>query len=393
MLNPALPFRFNVAAHAVERTTRTHEIPEQIYSSENFYQSNDRFVYQKIGMKKITIVAGTTNRLLDVLIIELKKNQISIEIVQQSNFVTPNIFLAWTIQICLGILDFIKIIKSRSSITAYHFFGIRSLSSTAILAIIKLPYVIHFWGSDFFYWKNRNNFLLRFALRHAKQVTFANTTMLKDAKKTFGSGINYNLLRFGLEAIDLIDNHKNNEKHNEIRVIVGTNSQPGQQHLKIIDALEKITAADQDNILFIFPLNYGDTSNKELIKKRLLGTKIKYQIIENFLSGKDLAKFRINTNILIQTQKTDAMSGAMLESLYAGAKVITGSWLPYDDLRNRGIDWIEVDDISEITLQLPYLIRKSIDTKKNKIIISSMTRWSDLTPDWINCYSQQQGNE
>lgn len=104
------------------------------------------------------------------------------------------------------------------------------------------------------------------------------------------------------------------------------------------------------------------------------------------LGGQRLADFRLDTDILIQVQKTDAMSGAMLESLYAGAKIITGAWLPYGDLRSLGVDWVEVCEIEDIKYQLPKIINKEIDIQKNREIVAGMARWSNIIPSWENCY-------
>lgn len=337
-------------------------------------------------MTKVTIVAGTDNRLLDCLIENLSNKEIKITRIQQPILHNVHRLLIWPRLICLGLLDFLKITSSKPNVVAYHFFGPRSLLSAIWLQIIGTSYVIHFWGSDYQYWKKRNNLILRFCCQKAKFVTFANTQLQIEAKELLGAGIKFRTLRFGLEAIDLIDKHHSYIDAKKINVVVGTNAQPGQQHREIIDAISQISEASADNFFYIFPLNYGDQKNKEAVKEQLKQSKLRHEVIENYLLGKDLAKFRQETSILIQLQKTDAMSGAMLESLYAGAKVITGSWLPYDDLRTRGISWQEIENISDLIYTLPRITGAAIDHKKNKEIVASIARWKNLTPEWIDCY-------
>ena len=337
-------------------------------------------------MSKITIIAGTTNRLLDVLIEKLNKYGLIVERIQQNSFSQKSRAWTWINIAFYAFGDCIRALLSRPETVAYHFFGPRSLLSALGLVVFRVPYVIHFWGSDYFYWKSRNNFLLRYVCRNAKAVSFANSQMLVEARGVFGEKINFVMLRFGLEALELIDRSSVTKDTNEVRVVVGTNSAIGQQHLKIIEALERVDQNQSGEVVYVFPLNYGDKENKGAIIKRLRNSSINYSILEDYILGDDLAQFRICTDILIQVQKTDAMSGAMLESIYAGAKVITGAWLPYGDLRGLGIDWIEVNDVDEISSQLLKLIDKKIDQKKNKEIVAKIARWSDLTPSWLNCY-------
>ena len=45
---------------------------------------------------------------------------------------------------------------------------------------------------------------------------------------------------------------------------------------------------------------------------------------------------------------SDAFSGTMIEYLYAGAQVITGTWLPFGKLRRAGIDFTEVEDVLDL---------------------------------------------
>jgi len=46
---------------------------------------------------------------------------------------------------------------------------------------------------------------------------------------------------------------------------------------------------------------------------------------------------------------SDALSGTMLELLYASNIVITGTWLPYKTFINAGLKYHEVSDFSELS--------------------------------------------
>lgn len=336
----------------------------------------------------LAVIAGAKNRLLDVLIEKLESNRISVfKIEQQMPHLKWRISF-WIAHLVSAIVDFCEILKKKCSVVAFHYLTPRSVLLAFLLNAFNVKYVIHFWGSDYYYWEKRNNPLLRVVLRNAKYVTFANSQILDQAKCLWGIG-NCKVLRFGLEAIDLIDESKcGYRKNGLVRVVVGTNCHVNQQHLAIIDAIEKIPKRLIEDVVFVFPLNYGYPMNKRVVINRLSSASFKYEVVEKYMMGKELADFRLGTHVLIQVQKTDAMSGAMLETLYAGGKVLTGTWLPYYDLRNEGVDWFEVDTVSDITVALPLALLNEIDRRKNKEIVSRMAHWREQTPMWVECYTR-----
>lgn len=234
----------------------------------------------------LTVVAGTTNRLLDVLIAALIENGWRVARIQQLPIMQGSRLLIWTRHLTGAFSDLIKIFCKRSTV-AFHFYGVRSFAISVILSLIRWDYVIHFWGSDYFYWRSRSNFLLRYALRNAKCVTFANSEMLSDARSIFGEDINFELLRFGLEALDFIDARGDVERRKSdlIRVVVGTNSQINQQHEKIIYAIEELDRDLLDRCCFVFPLNYGDRNNRIRVIEKLSKSKFRYEVLDDYIGG------------------------------------------------------------------------------------------------------------
>lgn len=336
----------------------------------------------------LAIIAGAKNRLLDVLIEKLESNKISVFKIEQEMPPLKWRISFWIAHLVGAITDFCEILRKKRSVVAFHYLTPRSVLLAFLLKTFNVKYIIHFWGGDYYYWEKRDNPILRVVLRNAKYVTFANSQLLDQAKRLWDLR-NCKILRFGLEAIDLIDESKCNYRGDGlVRVVVGTNCHVNQQHLAIIDAIEKIPKSNIENVVFVFPLNYGYPMNKEVVINRLSLVSFKYEVIEKYMMGKELADFRLSTHLLIQVQKTDALSGAMLETLYAGGKVITGTWLPYSDLRNEGVDWFEVDNVDEITTVLPLALLNEIDRRKNKEIVSQIAHWREQTPMWVECYTK-----
>jgi len=170
-------------------------------------------------------------------------------------------------------------------------------------------------------------------------------------------------------------------------VVCGTNASPNQQLLEVIDVLDRWE--DCRSYRFIFPLAYGDINYREAVKSRLLCSRLNYQVNEKFMVGSELALFRLNADVLIQVQKNDFLSGAMLEHAYAGSKIITGSWLPYAQIRDRGISWFEVGSLQELPFSLALAVKNEVDVSRNKDIVAEIARWSEVILEWKAIYSHE----
>jgi hypothetical protein len=195
-----------------------------------------------------------------------------------------------------------------------------------------------------------------------------------------------------LDAIDALQEGQGSLRRQKRRraelktVVVGTNSQRAQQHAAIIQQLAGLPLEFRQQCRFIFPLNYGDRTNRLEVLRLLQSAPFEYEVLDRMIFGAELAEFRQSTDILIQIQRHDALSGAMLESLYAGACVITGRWLPYDDLRMAGVDWIEVESAAGVATALEEAFNRTVDSDRNKRVASSFGRWSLVAEEWLSHY-------
>lgn len=276
--------------------------------------------------------------------------------------------------------------KSRS-VLVFHYLSAQVLLSLPILVFIGKPIVLHFWGTDYAKFSRlRSVWLMRSILNRVSIVTFANQSSLDDFCKRYPK-VNVKKLTFGLESLDYIDqlSLKDSERPSRKPVVVcGTNASPNQQTLEVIDALDAWVGKKE--CYFIFPLAYGDDEYRDMVKKRLNQSMLNYETSEEFLTGRKLAEFRCGASVLVQVQKFDFLSGSMLEHIYAGTKVVTGSWLPYDQLRRSGIEWFEVGSIDQVPSAIAKAILSDINVPLNKQIVSSIARWDVVIKNWANVY-------
>jgi hypothetical protein len=166
-------------------------------------------------------------------------------------------------------------------------------------------------------------------------------------------------------------------------IVVGYNGSPNQQHFDIINSLSKYNWNDD---LFIFPFTYGGT---KLYRKKLeimINKKeLSYLFIDDYLSNEKIAALRVISDVLVQLQTTDALSASTQEHLYAGSRVIVGSWLPYSFLRDNGVIYETVDSVDEIGEYLNKTITNKISKYKknhNNKIIRNLSSWDET----INCW-------
>lgn len=262
--------------------------------------------------------------------------------------------------------------------------------------------LLTFWGSDFYSAnpKTRNN--LGNLIKLADGVTFTNSKMANEVREYYKpASFKTYICKFGLIPLEKLKelNDKGrsieilNLPDDKIIITIGYNLSQGQQHLDIFDELDKnIKLLDiKEKLFFIIPLTYGvDAKYKRGLLHRLHSFKYQYITLTNYLSDIDVAHLRNATDIFIQLQKTDQFSGSMTEHLYAGNIVITGSWLPYEEMKQRGVFFYEVDRITQLSSILHNVVininPEKLKFTKNKEAISHFGFWENNIQNWIKLY-------
>ena len=155
-----------------------------------------------------------------------------------------------------------------------------------------------------------------------------------------------------------------------------------EQHFKIIDEIHQIQNQIR-NVTLTFQLSYktNDPNENEYIGKLINYIEnnihdIEYKIYTEYFDFDDLAKYRLENKIFINMKLVDQFSGAMAEALYAGAYIIAGTWLPYDELIEKGIFYKSIDkfnDLGNAILEAINYLRNTdqIELKNNIEIMKS----------------------
>ena len=99
-----------------------------------------------------------------------------------------------------------------------------------------------------------------------------------------------------------------------------------------------------------------------------------------------MARLRKASDIMINVQDTDQLSCSMLEHMYARNIIITGSWLLYDILYQKGAYLIKVDSLQEVGEKLLDSIKNfSLHQRllsPNAKIADEIDRWDRNIKEW-----------
>lgn len=277
---------------------------------------------------------------------------------------------------------------------------------TIILSLLGIRYrilILSFWGSDYYRISGIRRWIQKNLVSKADWITFANETTRNDFQKSFNIDPRKLVIaRFGLAPLETIDQLtmsvsecKETLGINPAYTVVacGYNASPFQQHELIIDSLEARLDQLPSNIVFVFLLSYGGSvAYRERIRERLNRSPIRSVCLNDYLNNYQVAIFRKATDIMIHIPTSDQFSGSMQEHLYAGSKVITGSWLPYSPWIERGLLLQQIDTPDEIGLALLHILSHKTDEaltqEQNRKVIQTLSSWEACIEDWNHLYDK-----
>lgn len=259
-------------------------------------------------------------------------------------------------------------------IAHFHFMQYSYVRSVFLLPSTK-KIVCSFWGSDLLRTSdNFNHFIIQKVLSRANAITCQTPEMKEIILSKFGRNLEkkIKLCLFPLDRLsyDNIDLYRNDNAEIEKfkkdfgfhltkkNILIGHNGNASNQQIEVIQSLLDLKTINDYHL--IINLNYGCppqeiTAFKNALETLLKSTQTTFYINEIFYNKKELALSRLATDIFIHVPISDALSGSMLEMLYANTTVITGTWLNYKTFKKAHLDYFEVEAIRDI----PYTIEKS----------------------------------
>ena len=207
---------------------------------------------------------------------------------------------------------------------------------------------VTFWGSDFYRATADRREQQRSAMKFVSTIQIGTKAMKDDMMEHFGEfESKVSIANFGLQQFDMITEvkktnvapqYKIGQLQDKLMVVCGYNGSAAQQHLLLINAFKELPAVLKDKIFLVFPLTYGaDADYIKELDLALNQINIPFTLITKHLSEMDMIKLRIETDFVVNIQKTDAFSGSLQQHLFAENLVLVGDWLPYSVLDDHQV--------------------------------------------------------
>lgn len=171
-------------------------------------------------------------------------------------------------------------------------------------------------------------------------------------------------------------------------ILCGYNAGKAHQHLEMIHALDRLDASVKGRMVLVFPMTYPDNQEDYIacVKRELEKCGIDYRILTEYMNLQVMAEIEMMSDVLITVQKTDQLSSTMLETMYAGKVIIAGSWLPYGNLREKGLFFLSVDTIDGLAgavseVMADYKAYRG-HCSENKSIVYALSSWNATADRW-----------
>lgn len=285
----------------------------------------------------------------------------------------------------------------------YFFFHIYYDKLVRILSKTKSKQYITFFGSDINNISKNKQKRLNQIMKHihgiyAAHIDFLNyVNRLVNPNKTINTKLLYLETPVLVKMFHFFDtNSKSNckEKLNikEKRVItLGYNGDLIMQFEYLINTIQNCNA-DFNDTLFVFPMTYGRNKANQIkwVRENLEKLNIQYRIYDHFLPDEDILALRKSTDIFILLSSRDQGSAALYEHLAAGNYVITGKWLPYDEMEKIGLKFERIEKPESAHLTLQHILNKLPFENPNGIsnseILREETNWENHKHNWLTIY-------
>lgn len=312
-----------------------------------------------------------------------------------------NRYLNKLIRLIVGYDKIIIKLSEKYDIIDFHVFN--KVVDRPLKKIYKNKLVkITIWGSDFYRSNKSRREEQRLIYQKCNKIQLITLDMKRsflDYYQSFEEKIR--VANFGVnmfEDIQSLDNSsfiplfKTDNRKNKLMVVCGYNGSKGQQHITIIDALQQISQKHKNEIFLVFPMTYGaDCDYIELINDKLIDLSIEYVILQNHLRTVELAKLRLETDLVINIQLTDALSGSLQEHIYAENLLLLGDWLPYSIFDKNDIYYRKTDvenlksNIEDCVVNIE---KYRTCVKGNRDKINSIASWSVAAKNISNIYKE-----
>jgi len=313
-------------------------------------------------------------------------------------------FYSW-----FSLYSFLKRNKNKWDIIHFKWLVPEAILFPTITSKYSSKSIATFWGAEFntqhfFYSNLLYRYLLKNFLKCIDVITYATIEQRQEIQKHCNNEYKLNYAIYGSSIYEQIERLVASEpkkkskgllgiNENKITISIGYSGKELHQHSKIIKTLFEYTKFinEKDKFVIILPMNHGCTGDYiNKIEALVKSYKANYKLLTKKMTDAEIARLRNATDIMIQLSTTDGRSASIIESLLAGAILISGDWLPYKVFKEKKLYFHE---LSKIDSSLPALILKISSNINDELKICQGNKkkwgfetWKKVIKNWIDIY-------
>lgn len=259
------------------------------------------------------------------------------------------------------------------------------------------------WGSDFLRINNKKRRKLKLLFNNVDCISF-NDDRIKQTFLGYYNDYDYKtrILNFGIGLLDKMQLISKESSLNDLKkhmgvpenlfiIALGYNAIKEQQHLCMIDALKKMDETLKKKCFVILQMTYPENKKYiELVKEKIAETNVLYTILDEKLPEEKVCYIRMISDIVVNIQITDSLSGSLQEHAFAGAKMIIGEWLKYKSFEDKNVDIEYIKKPEEISVLLEKYIRNN-EIRQQYVfnnLIYELSSWDNNIRKWIETYME-----
>jgi len=303
---------------------------------------------------------------------------------------------------------YVSLVKLTNSYDIIHvnYVDIWALKLATRLKKKNTKLIATYWGSDLMRvsdeeLKKRWKYLKQFDLISTDSIDLENRfkeiygddTKFKNAmpRICFGSEIAENideLLEKGYRQI-----MRKEIPDDKLVISIGYNAGKAQQHIKVLEALSKLSVEFKKKILIILQMTYQQPLDNYVQEVLEYSEKAGFETWQytGYLSVNEVAQIRVATDIFINAQTTDAFCSTIKEYMYAGTTLVNAKWLEYKEMVEWGLKSSSFDEFGEIPEIIEKYKRENNDSIVNRNIIRDKFSWDACRIEWEKVYQSLLG--
>jgi len=283
-----------------------------------------------------------------------------------------------------------------------HILNVHRYKFTRFFALLKPRIIYSYFGSELLR-KNKDELeKQRKALKKASAITLATKDMVAHFREVYADGFDdrIHIVKYGVSGFDAIDRVLASEGKEACKrffsietgktvISVGYNREPAQQHLEVLKRLSMLTESERKKIHIVLQMTYGSPSESYMtsVESAVNGLGCTHSIFSDFMLADDVARLRVATDIFIHAQVSDAFSATVQEYLYCGTAVINPVWIKYNEIKERGIYYMEYSAFNELPGIVSAMLSADLPLNAcNAEKLRSLSAWTSVSDQWRKLY-------